>query len=76
MAKITWADLTPSPSNPHRFVAEASQLRLAVGHFPNTIAADAGIGNGLPFVRRARREDGGYDYEQMLGCIVVRIFND
>lgn len=64
---------------PHRFVAEASELGLRPGEWPERIATD--VGNRLPFVRRSKKLDAEGDlmwvtYAQANGCLVLRVFND
>lgn len=64
---------------PHKFVAEASDIGLLPGEWPSKIEAE--IGNGLPFVQTDRllTEDGDVayvKYAQLAGCITLKIFND
>jgi hypothetical protein len=58
---------------PHRFVAEASDLRLAPGHFPEFIKTN--MGNRLDFALSSVCHDQAV-YRQKLGCIQLTIFND
>lgn len=57
----------------HHFVAEASELRLPPGEWPEFIGTN--MGNGQLF-KRTRMTENVVRYEQMLGCIVLDIFND
>lgn len=67
-------------SEPHIFVAEASELQLPPGTWPAYIHVD-GLGNGQPFVRTSKKVDREGDilrvrYRQALGCVDILIFND
>ena len=64
---------------PHQFVAEASDIGLVPGSWPEQLQTD--LGNGRPFL--LHRLERGPDHEiylarytQELGCITLRVFND
>lgn len=77
MKTITRNDLTER--DPHRFVAFASDLGLAPGHWPDTMMTS--IGNGRPLGKTfvAANRDGEVEYvryDQWAGCVSVQVFND
>lgn len=60
-------------------MAEASELGLAPGSWPETLATD--IGNKMPLIRISKKVDAEGDllyvrYLQSNGIILVKIFND
>jgi hypothetical protein len=57
----------------HQFSAEASDLQLPVGKYPQQIPTN--MGNGLPFILRSACDD-YVIYRQANGCITLRVFND
>ena len=57
----------------HRFVADASDLRLPPVKFPGSFTTDAG--NGRPCYIHRKTEE-AFEYMQEFGCIVVSIIND
>lgn len=59
---------------PHRFVTEASTLRLAPGDWPTSLTTN--MGNGQPFIIRTRRTDGSAVYHQRFGCLSLHVLND
>ena len=63
---------------PHRFVAEAREIGLHVGEWPETLPTK--IGNGMPFLRRSKKVQGcdllWVTYKQSNGCLTLRVFND
>lgn len=66
-------------SEVHRWVTEASDLGLAVGHWPLSI--DTGLGNGQPFYltgadKTADGDLAGARYRQGLGILTLLIVND
>jgi len=74
---VTYANVVEF--EPHRFVAEASELGLRAGEWPTQIPTE--IGNRQPFIRRSKKVDAEGDllwvtYEQALGCVRLRVFND
>lgn len=72
MAKIiTYADVVEDAVG--EFTADASELGLPPGQWPRTLPTN--MGNGLPFVIR-KFAPGGTVYEQSLGCLTLRVFND
>lgn len=62
----------------HSFAADASELRLPVGKFPESFSVSPKIGNGQDFyLFTVNLTDGGSRlYYQENGCIQVRIVND
>lgn len=63
---------------PHRFCAEAREIGLRPGEWPEILPTE--IGNKLPFLRRTKRVRDGdllwVTYEQANGCVSLRVFND
>jgi hypothetical protein len=60
----------------HRFVTEASTLRLPVDQsWPETIPVESNVGNGLPLQLFARAIERAI-YVQSLGIIRVVVFSD
>jgi hypothetical protein len=63
---------------PHKFVAEASELGFRPYEWPDTIPTN--LGNKQPFVRCMDERQNGelvaVQYRQQLGCITLRVFND
>lgn len=63
---------------PHRFIGEASGLRMPVVGWPEQI--ETTIGNGRPLLlTNPEMRDGDLlaaTYRQANGCISIRIFND
>lgn len=62
------------------YSAEASELGLPVGRWPDKIHVD-GLGNGQPFVplrviRQGEDGIGAVVYKQLFGCLDLTIFND
>lgn len=61
-----------------KYVAFASDIGIAPGHFPNTI--DTNLGNGLQFVAVGhdveKDELLSVSYKQGLGCVTLLVFND
>lgn len=56
-----------------RHTAEASELGLAPGFWPESMTTD--LGNKMDFV--LEKKAAGYtDYKQIGGCISLRVFND
>lgn len=56
----------------HKYVTDASALRLPPGSFPNLIGTS--VGNGQPFyLDRFIGEDA--QYKQNCGCITLLVFN-
>jgi hypothetical protein len=65
---------------PHELIAEASEIDLLPGQWPEKIEAFA-IGNGMPFLRSTKMlsPDGELvyvRYNQANGCMSLRVFND
>ena len=65
--------------NVHSWVTEASELGLAIGHWPATIKTD--LGNGMEFIMHShdRTLDGdlaGVRYIQNCGCLKLLVIND
>ena len=62
----------------HHFYADASDLCLPPGEFPEEL--NTVLGNCLPFQRQSVRSVDGdigcVDYEQANGCLRLTIFND
>lgn len=58
----------------HRFIIDASDLRLAPGYWPDYIETD--YGNHRPLYPHHTDSQGGRVYQQELGCIQVTIAND
>lgn len=59
----------------HHFVAEASELGWKPGYLP--VQADTNLGNGLPLVlEEIDYEKGYFTYNQVSGCITLRVYND
>lgn len=61
---------------PHHFFAEASELGLTPGEWPERLDVTPTIGNGLPFKCYHIDELGGHRYAQECGCVEIMIFND
>lgn len=66
-------------TEPHKFVSEASDLNFPVGHWPRELTTE--IGNKQNFVAVSKKLDADGDiiyvrYEQMLGCVSLKVFND
>lgn len=63
---------------PHQFWAEASELGLKPGEWPEQLTTE--IGNGMPLIRTSKKvEDGDLiyvRYHQANGCVDLRIMND
>ena len=78
MTQITY-DSPILESQPHLFVAEASEIGLQAGEWPVQIPTT--LGNGMPLMRRSKKVDTDGDlmwvtYAQANGCIRMRVFND
>ena len=58
---------------PHRFVAEASDLGWPPGKIPLSFATN--LGNGLP-LRMTAHDEHSYTYHQDGGVITLIVFND
>jgi hypothetical protein len=59
-------------TSPHRFHAEASELGLRAGDWPDI---ETNLGNGLKLI--PQRLDGqAVIYRQLLGCVEVVVYND
>lgn len=79
--KITndMADRLLTEFEPHKFIAEASDLGLTPGQWPSHIATD--MGNGLAFLRGEPKRNEADEitsvpYWQTAGCIDLEIIND
>lgn len=77
MTKITAKDLTQI--KPNDYVADASELGLAPGQWPEFIDTD--LGNLQPLIRdEPRHQTGGalaaFVYKQAFGLIKVTVMND
>jgi hypothetical protein len=64
---------------PQQYVAEASEIGLAPGMWPNQLQTS--LGNGRPFLLHKLERDRDGDiylarYRQELGSITLRVFND
>lgn len=74
---ITASDVTEHEA--HCFSAEASELRMRPGEWPNSIRTT--MGNKQPFLRISAKMTPGGDlgamlYQQSMGCITLTIWND
>jgi hypothetical protein len=60
------------------FSAEASELRLSVGEWPERF--ETSLGNGMPLIRTSKKVRDGdllyVRYNQELGCMTLIVFND
>ena len=57
-------------------VAEASELGLEPGYWPEFIALLDDKNEGFLFMRNERIEDGGYRYRTRSGAVPLTVFND
>lgn len=64
----------PTEFETFRFCIDASELGIAPGAWPRTIATD--IGNGQPFVFVRAKGEEAVIYRQQLGCIELHVIND
>ena len=59
----------------HHFAAEASELGWKPGYVPCKV--ETNIGNGLPLMlEELDYEKGYFTYNQVAGCITLRVYND
>lgn len=57
----------------HQFYADASDLGVPPGPYPQSLSTN--LGNGQPFVLQ-RYVPGAGLYKQSMGCITLHMFND
>lgn len=69
---LTYRDV--SEVEPHRFTTEASTLGLKPGQWPERI--NTTMGNQQPFYRYPTESNDFARYRQLLGCIVLTVWND
>lgn len=67
--------------SPNLFALYASDVGFPAGVWPMVIEGSKSIGNGLDFVRVAKKEDQDGEliyvrYNQIGGCTTLRIYND
>ena len=77
VTKVTYENA--SEFEAHKFVAEASDLEIKPGEWPQLLDTD--LGNGMPFIIGQKQIDAEGDlmwitYNQCNGCISLKIFND
>lgn len=56
------------------YVADASELGLAPGEWPELLTTD--LGNGRPLILSGVWPDGQHTYKQESGCLSILVFND
>lgn len=66
---------------PHVFSLYASDAGFSAGAWPLEIETSKPLGNGMNFVRVAKKEDQDGEliyvrYDQIAGCTTIRIYND
>lgn len=69
---ITTQNTTATSTN--HLVTEASTLGLKPGEWP--IDLPTTLGNKQPFRRLRGMDDGGFEYHQQQGTLILRVFND
>lgn len=70
--KVT--ELNACETDAHRWVTEASTLRIRPGFVENSLPTS--LGNGLPFRLSSVDDNGTVRYKQIGGCLTLLVFND